>query len=137
MNGNVPRVAGIPITRYWLIPASVRPKMFSPHETMTTEEISQRTQGVWDNFYSLRRIWTRSKCVPTLRGRLAFLFISKLYRQMYANTGISTDSARRQKATRVARWLAVPCRRLFEAKPMPELEVPASLRPSGLTSITY
>jgi radical SAM superfamily enzyme YgiQ (UPF0313 family) len=136
MNGNVPCVDGVPITRYWLIPSSVRPKMFSPHETMTTEEISERTQGVWDSFYSLRKIWRRSKCVPTLRGRLAFLFISKLYRQMYANTGISTDSSRRQKATRVARWLAVPCRRLFEAKPMPELEMPASLRSSGLTSIT-
>lgn len=122
MNGNVPYVAGVPITRYWLIPASVRPKMFSPHETMTTDEIRERTQGVWDSFYGLREIWERSKCVPTLRGRLAFLFISKLYRQMYANTGISTDSARRQKATRVARWLAVPCRRLFEAQPMPELE---------------
>jgi radical SAM superfamily enzyme YgiQ (UPF0313 family) len=137
MNGSVPHVAGVPITRYWLIPAHVRPKMFSPHETMTTEEIRERTQGVWDSFYGLREIWERSKCVPTLRGRLAFLFISKLYRQMYANTGISTDSARRQKATRVARWLAVPCRKLFDAKPMPELEVPEVQRPSGLTSITY
>src|SRR5439155_3463128 len=117
--------------------ASVRPTMFTQHETMTTDEIRERTQGVWDIFYSLREIWQRSKCVPTLRGRLAFLFISKLYRQMYANTGISTDSARREKATRVARWLAVPCRRLFEAKPMPELEVPGLRRSSGLTSITY
>jgi radical SAM superfamily enzyme YgiQ (UPF0313 family) len=137
MNGSVPQVDGVPITRYWLIPASVRPTMFTQHETMTTEEIRERTQEVWDSFYSLREIWQRSKCVPTLRGRLAFLFISKLYRQMYANTGISTDSARRQKATRVARWLAVPCRRLFEAKPMPELEVPGLRRSSGLTSITY
>jgi hypothetical protein len=137
MNGNPPHVEGVPITRYWLIPAGVRPKMFSPHETMTTEEIRERTQGVWDSFYSMREIWNRSNCVPTLRGRLAFLFISKLYRQMYANTGISSDSARRQKATRVARWLAVPCRKLFEAKPMPELEVPAYHRPSELTSITY
>jgi hypothetical protein len=54
-----------------------------------------------------------------------------LYRQMYANTGISTDSARRQKATRVARWLAVPCRKLFEAKPMPELEAPTGTKPLG------
>ena len=137
MHGSVPQVDGVPITRYWLIPAGVRPKMFSPHETMTTDEIRERTQWVWDSFYSLREIWKRSKCVPTLRGRLAFLFISKLYRQMYANTGISTDSARRQKATRMARWLAVPCRRLFEAKPMPELEMPVLRRSSGLTSITY
>ena len=29
-----------------------------------------------------------------LKGRLAFVLISKIYRQMYANTGIATDSAR-------------------------------------------
>jgi hypothetical protein len=109
--------------------------MFTPHGTMSTQEITERTQGVWDNFYSLREIWIRSKSVPTLRGRLAFLFISKLYRQMYANTGISTDSARRQKATRVARWLAVPCRKLFEGKPMPELEMPVLRTSSELVSI--
>jgi radical SAM superfamily enzyme YgiQ (UPF0313 family) len=118
-------VEGVPLTRYWLIPASVRPKMFSPHETMSTDEIRMRTQTVWDNFYSLSAVWKRSKCVKSLRGRLAFLFISKLYRQMYANTGISTDSARRQKATRMARLMAIPCRKFFDAKPMPELEFPA------------
>jgi hypothetical protein len=32
-------------------------------------------------------------CV-SLKARIAFLLISKLYRQMYANTGIATDSAR-------------------------------------------
>jgi radical SAM superfamily enzyme YgiQ (UPF0313 family) len=118
------RVAGIPITRHWLIPAAVRPKMFSPHGTMSSEEIRERTQSVWDDFYSLREIWKRSSCCPNLKSRLAFVFVSKLYRQMYAKTGISTDSARRQKATRMARWLAVPCRKLFEAKPMPELKMP-------------
>jgi hypothetical protein len=141
MGGSVPKVGGVSITRYWLIPAESRPKMFSPHETMSMDEIRERTQGVWDTFYGLREVWERSRCVPTLRGRLAFLFISKLYRQMYANTGISTDSARRQKATRLARWLAVPCRKLFEAKPMPELqmpepEIPIPAAAPGLTSIT-
>ena len=121
---NVMHVGGVPITRHWLIPAEIRPKMFSPHSTMTTDEIRERTQGVWDDFYSMPEIWKRSRCVPTLRGRLAFLFTSKLYRQMYANTGISTDSARRQKATRMARWLAIPTRKLFDAKPMPELKMP-------------
>ncbi len=137
MNGNVPCVDGVPITRYWLIPAATRPKMFSPHDVMTAEEIRDRTQLVWDSFYRLRDVWERSKCVPTLRGRLAFIFVSKLYRQMYANTGISTDSARRQKATRLARWLAVPCRKLFAGKPMPGLSVPAAPRESlRLTVIT-
>ena len=106
------------------------------------DEIRERTQGGWDSFYSMKEVWKRSSCVPTLKGRLAFLFISRLYRQMSANTGISTDSARRQKANRVARWLAVPCRKLFSAKPMPELQMPeinvsAGERAPELTSITY
>ena len=48
--------------------------------------------------------------------------MSKLYRQMYAKTGIATDSARVQRSSRWARMLAVPCRRLFLTKPMPELD---------------
>jgi radical SAM superfamily enzyme YgiQ (UPF0313 family) len=136
LSGNVPLIEGIPITRYWLIPPDVRPKMFTPHETMSGSEMRERTQGVWDSFYSIREIWKRSRCASKLRDRLAFVFISKLYRQMYARTGISTDSARRQRATRMARWLAVPCRKLFAAKPMPELEMPPLQRASSLTSIT-
>jgi hypothetical protein len=47
--------------------------------------------------------------------------ISKLYRQMYANTGIATDSARVSRANRWARLIAKPCRRLFTARPLPAL----------------
>ena len=75
---------------------------------MSSDEIRERTQRVWDDFYAFREIWKRSRCVPTVRGRLAFLFVSKLYRQMYANTGISSDSARRSSSSRWARWLAKP-----------------------------
>ena len=120
----VPRVDGIPLTRYWLIPAHKRPKMFMPHPTMSSEEMRARTQGVWDRFYSFPSVWKRSRCTPNLRARLAFVFISKLYRQMYASSGITTDSARRNKAGMWARWLAVPCRKLFQADPMPELQMP-------------
>jgi hypothetical protein len=52
------------------------------------------------------------------------MFLSKLYRQMYAGTGISTDSARRKKSKTWARWTARQCRKLFQAKPMPELQSP-------------
>jgi radical SAM superfamily enzyme YgiQ (UPF0313 family) len=127
------RIQGVPITRYWLLPTYLRPKLFIPHPTMTPEEIRVRTQGVWDSFYSLSEIWKRSNCVKSLRARLAFLFISKLYRQMYANTGIATDSARRKSANRWARWLARPCQRLFQGKPMPELAVPVSSQPQLVT----
>jgi radical SAM superfamily enzyme YgiQ (UPF0313 family) len=114
-------VGDVPITRYWLIPTDVRPKMFTPHPSMSSAEISARTQKVWDRFYNWNAIWQRSACTPTLRARVAFVFLSKLYRQMYAGTGISTDSARRKKSKTWARWTAKKCRLLFHAKPMPEL----------------
>ncbi|MGB6975162.1 MAG: radical SAM protein [Terracidiphilus sp.] len=118
-------VADVPITRYWLIPTEVRPKMFTPHPTMSTDEIRERTQKVWDRFYTLGAIWKRSACTPTLRARIAFMFLSKLYRQMYAGTGISTDSARRKKSKKWARVTARQCKKLFQARPMPELASPA------------
>ena len=117
-------VDGIPITRYWLIPTATRPKMFTPHPSMSSDEIRERTQKVWDRFYNLGAIWQRSACTPNLRARLAFMFLSKLYRQMYAGTGISTDSARRKKSKNWARWTSKQCRKLFQAKPMPELQTP-------------
>jgi radical SAM superfamily enzyme YgiQ (UPF0313 family) len=115
------RINGIPVTRYWLIPQALRPRLYMAHPQMSAEEIRQLTQRAWDRFYSLGAIWKRARCVKSLKSRLAFLFISKLYRQMYANTGIATDSARVSKSARWARWLAKPCRLLFVAKPMPEL----------------
>jgi hypothetical protein len=119
------RVDGIPITRHWLIPQAVRPKVYSPHPLMTPDEIRARTQQVWDQFYSLPKIWQRSKCVKTLKARMAFVLVSKLYRQMYANTGIATDSARVSRAEKWARIIAPPTRKLFAAPPMPDLQVPA------------
>jgi hypothetical protein len=91
---------------------------------MAADEIRARTQAVWDEFYSMKNIWRRSSCTPSLRARLAFVLISKLYRQMYANTGIATDSARVSRAERWARLLAPPTRKLFAAPPMPDLQVP-------------
>jgi tRNA A37 methylthiotransferase MiaB len=124
MAGRAPRVLDVPVTRHWLIPPEHRPKIYTPHPTMSAEEIRERTQLVWDRYYGIREVWRRSRCARSVRARLAFVLISKLYRQMYANTGISTDSARHDRASRWARWLARPCRRLFAARPMPDLAVP-------------
>jgi radical SAM superfamily enzyme YgiQ (UPF0313 family) len=130
MRDDPTRIAGVPLTRHWLIPQHLRPKMYMPHPVMTADEIRHRTQGVWDRFYGFSAIWRRSRVVRSLRSRLAFLLISKLYRQMYANTGIATDSARVQRSASWARWIARPCRRLFQAAPMPELEVPRPRQPA-------
>lgn len=132
--GHPALVGNVPVTRYWLIPTEFRPKMFTPHPSMTSKEIGERTQKVWDRFYTWRAIWTRSACTPTLRARIAFLFLSKLYRQMYAGTGISTDSARRKKSKLWARWTARQCRKLFHAKPMPELQSPVGERTACISA---
>ena len=120
----VQRVDGVPVTRYWQIPNHKRPKMFMEHPTMSMEEIRVRTQGVWDEFYTTKEIWRRADCVKSLKSKVAFVFISKLYRQMYANTGIATDSARQKSANKWSRRLGKLCLRLFKGKPMPELEMP-------------
>jgi hypothetical protein len=123
-NQNPTMVGDVPITRYWMIPAESRPKMYTPHPTMSSDEIRERTQQVWDRFYDWGPIWKRSACCPNITSRIAFIFLSKLYRQMYANTGISTDSARRKKSKAGARWTARQCKKLFQASPMPELASP-------------
>jgi hypothetical protein len=119
-------VDGVPITRHWLIPEGHRPKLFTPHPTMSLEEIRLGTQAAWDRFYRWSAVWKRSRVVTSLRSRIAFVLVSKLYRQMYANTGIATDSARVAKSARRARWMAKAARRLFKAAPMPDLQAPAS-----------
>jgi radical SAM superfamily enzyme YgiQ (UPF0313 family) len=119
-------VDGVPITRHWLIPKGKQPKVYVPHPLMSADEIRARTQGVWDQFYSWRSIWARAHCVQSLKSRLAFVMISKLYRQMYANTGIATDSARINRSATWARMIAKPCQKLFAARPMPDLQAPRS-----------
>jgi len=122
-----PSINGIPVSRHWLIPQANRPKVYIEHPVMSPDEIRRRTQAVWDRFYSFRSVWKRSRgAVTSLKARLAFVLISKIYRQMYANTGIATDSARVNRSARWARWMAIPCRRLFAGQPMPDLRLPTS-----------
>jgi hypothetical protein len=124
LGADPPRIGGVPISRHWLIPQANRPKVYMDHPVMGPDEIRDRTQAVWDRFYSLPNIWARSRgSVSSLKARLAFVLISKIYRQMYANTGIATDSARVNRSARWARLMAIPCRRLFAGRPMPDLQV--------------
>ncbi|PWT81194.1 MAG: radical SAM protein [Blastocatellia bacterium] len=116
-------IEGVPITQHWLIPQARRPKLYSAHPTMSLEEIRVGTQGAWDRFYGWKKVWQRSRAVESLRGRIAFVLISKLYRQMYGNTGVAIDSARVQRSVRWARWMGIACRRLFIGRPMPELSM--------------
>jgi radical SAM superfamily enzyme YgiQ (UPF0313 family) len=118
------RIDGIPIYKHWLIPKKHRPKIYIDHPSMSADEIRQRTQKVWDSFYRITKIWKRSRCVSKLRARLAFLMISKLYRQMYAKTGIAADSARKSNAIKWTRFIGRLCFPLFLTRELPNLQVP-------------
>lgn len=120
---SMPTIAGVPITRHWLIPQASRPKIYAHHPVLSPDEIRRGTQSTWDQFYSVRRAWARSHIIPSLRGRVAFVLVSKLYRQMYANTGIATDSARMQRSVRIARLMARLSRRIFLTAPRPDLRL--------------
>ena len=131
---NAPRIDGVPVTRHWLIPKHLRPKVYAPHPVMSPAEIRQRTQRVWDEFYRLPLVWERAKCVKSLKSRVVFVMVSKLYRQMYANTGISTDSARSSQAHRMTRLIARPLVKWFAGRPMPALQVPGAVSAHGVDS---
>ncbi len=92
---------------------------------MSAEEIRSRTPVGLGQFLQHR---VRSGSVLGLSSRAGlvwhFVLISKIYRQMYADTGIATDSARVSRSAQWARWLAKPCQRLFAADPMPHLKLP-------------
>ena len=129
------QVEGVPITTHWLIPQHQRPKLYSPHPRMSLEDIRRGTQHAWDRFYSWQNVWARSRVVRSLKSRVAFVLVSRLYRQMYANTGIATDSARVARSTRWARWLGLVTRRLFLTSPMPQLQVPET-QPAAVRLLT-
>ncbi len=114
-------LAGPPLTRYWLIPPHSRPRVNCHHPLLSSEDIRRGTQLAWDRFYAWRAVWRRSRLAPNWKARAAFVLISKLYRQMYAGTGIAADSARAHRAALWSRCLGRACRRLFAARPMPAM----------------
>jgi len=123
---NMLMVDGVPVSRHWLIPQAKRPKLLTPHPVMSGEEIRLGTQGVWNNFYSLRASWKRSNILKAYRNRLAFVVASKVMLHAFGNTGLSTDSARASRATQLGGVGFSLLQKMFAAKPMPDLQVPTS-----------
>lgn len=125
LGDSIQKIDGVPITRRWLIPKAKRREAYILNEHFTPEELRFRTQKVWDEFYSFPMIWKRSRAFTLkLRWRLVFLLISKVFRQMYADTGLATDSARVAWTKKYTKHLARILARIFKGKPMPDLRVP-------------
>ena len=118
-------------SRYWLIPSAERPA--STRRTRACRPMTSARVRRPESGSLLRRggVWKRSSFLKSLKSRVAFMMLSRLYRQMYANTGIATDSARVSRSQGKARLLAKIARKLFVAKPMPELQVPRARRPAA------
>jgi len=80
---------------------------------MSSEEIRERTQKVWDRFYTWGAIWERSACTPTLRARLGFIFSQSFTaRCMQALASPPTAPAQKSK-----RWGALDRTPVQEALP--------------------
>ena len=104
-------IAGVPITRHWLIPQAqpAQGVLAAPGDVCRRDPAAARRRA-WDRFYcAATHLGAGAGASARARARLAFVLISKLYRRMYANTGIATDSARHGTVGRsVARARPVP-----------------------------
>jgi hypothetical protein len=98
----MPKVDGVPLNRYWLIPNARRPKLYFSHPALTAGEIASGTQSVWDDFYSNAAIWKRANCVKSLKARVAFFLIRSSIARC-TPTRASRQTARAARARTVGR----------------------------------
>jgi radical SAM superfamily enzyme YgiQ (UPF0313 family) len=56
LGANPATIAGIPLTRRWLIPQALRPKLYWNHPVMSAEEIRSRTQALAGNAFQHARM---------------------------------------------------------------------------------
>jgi hypothetical protein len=86
---------------------------------MSGEQIRQGTQKVWNDFYSLTASWHRSGILKAFRNRIAFVVASKVMLHAFGNTGLSTDSARASRASKLGGVGFSLLQKMFSAPPMP------------------
>jgi hypothetical protein len=98
---------------------------------MSGEQIRQGTQNVWNNFYSLQASWKRSNILKSFKNRVAFVVASKVMLNAFGNTGLSTDSNRASRATKLGGIGFSLLQKMFAATPMPDLLVPVSPEPQA------
>ena len=120
------RIAGHPLTRFWLIPREQRPKVYTPHPMLSPEQIRRGTQSIWDRFYSIPAIWERAqhRQVAARRASLFVDHVEALPADVCEYRHRDRQRAREPLDSVGARVLARPCRSLFVTTPMPDLQVP-------------
>ena len=106
------------LTRYRLTPLTRRPRVLIPHPTMSPNEIRMRTEAAWKRFYRSSALWRRTAAFRSLRGRVLFFVICRMFQRMFFTTGIATDSARISASSATVKYLARLCCRGFVARPL-------------------
>ena len=135
LGDNPPTIAGIPLTRRWLIPQALRPKLYWDHPVMSARGDPFPNPGCLGQFLQLGPDLEAFAIIKSSRGRLAFVLISRIYRLMYADTGIATDSARVTWSGRWTRWMAKPCRHTLRRPAHAGSEIPGSQPREGSPSL--
>ena len=123
---------------YWLDPD--HPRILYDHPNFESdEELLQKVDEAWEDFYSSRAILKRSRGFgyKKLRDHLAYYALNRGLFTRYRRHGLSQDSAvRGNKKRRMARLLGKLTLRLLKAKPTneamvdlaPQLHAPAAKR---------
>lgn len=108
----------IKLTRpnYWL--ESKRGNLYQ-HPNLSEKELYAALAFLWHKFYALPAIFRRARSIKfrKLKSALLFIAISKLYKMLYYEYGISADSAKTIPSNRLIRSLGTLCLALFKRKP--------------------
>lgn len=109
-------------TDYWLDPD--HPRILYDHPNFDSDEhLLQKVEEAWEDFYSSRAIFKRSRSFgyKKLRDHLAYYAVNRGLFTRYRRHGLSQDSALRgNKRRRLARLLGKLTLRLLKAKPTRE-----------------
>ena len=133
MNGNVPQVDGVPITRYWLIPAECAAEdVHSPRDHDDGGDLASGRRGSGTTFTACGRFGTgRSACPRCAAGWRSCSSPSCIARCMRTPAFPPTAPGGRRRRAWRAGWR---CRAesYSQRKPMPELEMPAFTQVLGV-----
>ena len=117
-------VGDIPITRYWLIPTAIRPKMFTPHPSMSSGEIAsaRKRSGIASTTGPPSG---SAQPAPQPFAPESPSCSSRSSTARCTPAPASRPTARAARSRRVGPLDREQCRKLFAANPMPELQSPA------------
>ncbi len=109
-------VDGVPMTRYWLIPGHRRPKLYTPHPTMSPEEIRGAHAGRLGSVLQPAEHLGAGRLREVVRSRAWRSCSSRSSTGRCTPTPASRPTARAASGQPVGAMDRHPCRRLFRGQ---------------------